>query len=183
MKNMKFSLPSVIALVLLVLVLGYAFLGFLPAQNSLAVIRAETAAYQAEAALYAQYIDDTTELDDRIAAIQAEIDAMNATAYTNESTVSLVISDAIQRYNVQLTSIQLEEATTVETHRALPIQLSVAGSMEDIIAFMDHFEQNTDGSYLVHAAAMEVNGDTCKASIVIYLCTPAEEAEAAEEAA
>ena len=169
----KFSLVSIVLLVMIAIVAVYYFVFFVPGQTELQMIQADTMVYTAEASLYEPYINDPSELEDGIAQAQAELDDLWANGFTNDSTVSLVIGDAIQRYSVNLTSMSLGEETTIETWRALPINVVVDGDYNNILEFISHFENNTEGSYLVHAAALETNGDLTSANIVIYLLTPA----------
>lgn len=169
----KFSLVSIVLLVMIAIVAVYYFVFFVPGQTELQMIQADTMVYTAEASLYEPYINDPSELEDDIAQAQAELDDLWANGFTNDSTVSLVIGDAIQRYSVNLTSMSLGEETTIETWRALPINVVVDGDYNNILEFISHFENNSEGSYLVHAAALETNGDLTSANIVIYLLTPA----------
>lgn len=174
MKNtLKISPTTIVMLVMLLVALLYVFLYFVPAQSELNLIRVETTVANAEMAAYKAYLADTTPLENDIAAIQAEIDELNSSGYTNDSTVSLVISDAIQRYSVSLASVTLSSVTNIDGNNALPISVSVTGTLENILAFISHFENNEAGSYLVRAASMEINGERCTADLVIYLCTPA----------
>ena len=69
--------------------------------------------------------------------------------------------------------MSLGEETTIESWRALPINVAVSGDYNDILEFISHFENNSEGSYLVHAASLETNGNLTTANIVIYLITPA----------
>lgn len=171
MKKKLSPLTLIIPALLLVLVV-YFFVYLMPAQNDLTRMQTEISLANAQAAMYETYLSDTSPLEADIAAIQAEIDELNNTGYTNDSTVSLVISDAIQRYSVSLSSIALNSVTTYEDYRALPINLTVSGSMENILQFISHFENNKDGSYLVRSASMSTNGTVTNANLLIYLCTP-----------
>lgn len=169
----KFSLVSIVLLIMIAIAAVYYFVFFVPGQTDLQLIKADTMVYTAEASIYEAYINDPAELEGEIAQAQAELDDLWANGFTNDSTVSLVIGDAIQRYSVNLTSMSLGEETTIESWRALPISVAVSGNYNDILDFISHFENNTEGSYLVHAASLETNGNLTSASIVIYLCTPA----------
>lgn len=170
----KISLtPVTIAIpILLIAMLLYFILFFLPGQSKLTALRSEVALSRAQLETFQKYLSDISPLESDISVIQDEIDRMNSEDYTNDSTVSFVISDAIQRYNIALASVSLDPATTYEEFRALPINLAISGTMEDILKFIDHFENNEDGSYLVRAASMETNGTTTTANLLIYLCTP-----------
>lgn len=169
----KFSLVSIVLLVMIAIAAVYYFVFFVPGQTDLQMIKADTMVYTAEASIYEAYISDPTSLEDEIAQAQAELDDLWANGFINDSTVSLVIGDAIQRYSVNLTSMSLGAETTIEAWRALPINVAVDGDYNDILEFISHFENNTEGSYLVHAAALETNGNLTSANIVIYLLTPA----------
>ena len=171
-KNFSLSKVTVVMLILLVALAVYGFAYFLPAQSNMTLLRTETALFTAESAMYRQYVADTTPLETDIDAIQKQIDEMNATGYTNDSTVSFEISDAIQRYKVSLSSVSLEAVTTYKDHRALPINLTLSGEMNNILKFIQHFENDKDGSYLVRGSTIEIAGNTVNASLVIYLLTP-----------
>lgn len=169
----KFSSVTVVLLLMIVIAAVYYFLFFVPGQSELNSIRSETAVHTAEASVYESYLNDTAALEEEIAQVQEELDDLRANGYVNDSTVSLLIGNAIQRYNVSLTSMSLTEETTIADFRALPINVVVSGNFDDILDFIAHFENDTQGSYLVHAASLKTNGDLTTADIVIYLCTPA----------
>ena len=173
MKKSQISLFTVIMLVLLLVLVGYYFLFFVPGQTELTMLRAETTTFNAEASIYEPYLSDAASLESDIADIQAQIDELHVNGYINDSTVSLIISEAIQRFSVSLNSITLSDETMVGEHRALPINLALSGSMDNILSFLSYFENDLEGSYLVQAAALEINAGHCTASVVIYLCTPA----------
>ncbi len=171
MKN-KISLVTIVMILLVVVVGVYYFTYFVPAQTEMTQIQAEIALNNAQAALYEEYITDTSELEAEIAAIQAEIDELYATGSVNQTNVSLVISDAIQRYRISLTAVSLGTETTYEEHKALPINLSIVGKTTDITDFIAHFEEDTAGSYLVRSSSLEINGTDTTASLLIYLLMP-----------
>ncbi len=170
----KFSLSKVtiVMLLLMVALIVYAFVYFVPAQSLLTQLRAEIAVNNTESAIYRQYLEDVSPLEADIEVIQKEIDQLNAEGYTNDSTVSFKISDAIQQYKISLSSVSLEEVTTFKEHRALPINLTMTGELENILKFIEHFENDQDGSYLVSGSVIEISGTTTTATLVIYLCTP-----------
>ena len=168
----KFSLVSIVLLVMIAITAVYYFVFFVPGQTELQMIKADTMVYTAEASIYESYINDPSELEADIAQAQTELDDLWANGFTNDSTVSLVIGDAIQRYSVNLTSMSLGEETIIEEFRALPINVAISGDFNNITDFISHFENNSEGSYLVHAAALETNGNLTTANIVIYLITP-----------
>lgn len=171
-KNVKIPVTTIVMAVILVVALVYVLVFFGPAQAELAALRADLAVANAEAATYKTYLDDPSILQDQIDEIQAQIDELNDSAYTNQSNVSLVISDAIQRFNVSLSSISLSSETDIDGNKALPLNLSISGGMENIVDFIKYFENNEQGSYLVRSTALEINGSRCTANLVIYLCTP-----------
>lgn len=172
--NKKFALSKVTVVMLLLLVacIVYVFAYFTPAQTTATQLRTETSLYNTESAIYRQYIEDVTPLEADIAELQKQIDELNATGYVNDSTVSFKISDAIQRYKISLTSVTLESVTNYGEHRALPINLTISGELDNILKFIEYFENNKEGSYLVRGSCIEVTGNTCNANLVIYLCTP-----------
>lgn len=172
--NNKFSVSktSVYLVLLIIAVIAYVFLYFIPAQSQITMLRTDISLFNAETAIYRQYLEDPTPLEADIAAIQAEIDRMNAEDYTNDSTVSFVIGDAIQRYKISLASITLEAPTEYEGYRVLPINLSMTGETKDLLKFVKHFENNQNGSFLVRGTSFEITANTTAASMVIYLCTP-----------
>lgn len=171
--KLKLSPLTAVMLVLLVVMVSYFFLGFLPDQTELNLIRTDITVLNAEANMYRPYLNNTKPLEEQLDKIQAEIDSMNANDYTNDSTVSMVLGDAIQKNNVSLTSLTLGETTNVNGNRALPLNISLTGSLNNVTAFIRFFENNTEGSYLVHSATVEIVGDRTTANMVIYLCTPA----------
>ena len=171
-KKFTFSAVTIFMLVLMAVLIVYCFAYMLPARTEMTTLQADLTLSNAQTAMYQDYLADPSPLEADIAAIQAEIDRINAEDYTNDSTVSLVISDAIQRYRISLSSVSLDAVTTIDDHRALPIHLTMTGDMADILQFIEHFENNEDGSYLVQGAALETNGTTTTANLLIYLCTP-----------
>lgn len=172
--NRKFSISkTTIYLLLLILALViYIFVYFLPAQSTLAMLRSEISLFNVETATYRQYLEDPTPLKADIDAIQAEIDRLHAEGYVNDSTVSFIISDAIQRYSIGLTSIAIGSKTELDGNRVLPINLSMTGSMTNLQKFIKHFESSQEGSYLVRGTDIQIGANTNVASMVIYLCTP-----------
>ncbi|MBR5474377.1 MAG: hypothetical protein IKU83_03090, partial [Lachnospiraceae bacterium] len=144
------------------------------AKLEMTAMQANTLLAKTEATMYQPYLTDHAPLEKEAASIQDQIDELHKTGYTNDSSVSLVIGQAIQRYQVTLNAITLDEATDIDGNRALPINLTVTGPLQNILDFIEFFETNQDGSYLVHAAQVEINGDTVITKIVMYLCSPAE---------
>lgn len=170
----KFPISPVLLVLLLALVslAIYAITYFVPAQSNLSLIQAETALQTTQAQLYQQYLSDPTPLKNELTELQKELDRINAEEYINDSNVSLVISDAIQRFDVSLSSVTIDSVTTYKGFRALPINLVLNGVTESILQFIQHFEQSSDGAYVVRGINMEVNAYSTEAAIVIYLCTP-----------
>ena len=158
--------------VLLILVI-YCLYYLFPTRNEMNAISAEIAVNNAEANIYRPYVDDTSELEAQIAAIEDEIAQLHAEGYVNDSTVSLAIAEALQEYSISLTSVSLGAATKIDGHRALPINISMSGSLENVIRFISHFENDTEGSYIVRASTLQISGSTARTTVVLYLCTPA----------
>lgn len=171
-KNLSLSKTAVYLILLVVVLLVYVFVYFMPAQSQMAAIRSEISVFNAETAVYREYLQDPSPLEADIQAIQDEIDRMNAEDYINDSTVSFEIGDAIQRYKINLVSINIDNVTEQNGYRILPINLSMTGDMNDLQKFITHFENDEDGSYMVHGTSFEITANTTAASMVIYLCTP-----------
>ena len=172
--NKKFALSktAVIMLLMLAVFVLYSVIYTLPAQNELTALRAELSVANAEASVYRQYLTDLSPLEADIAAIQAEIDELNANAYINDTNVNFEISDAIQRYHVSLTAVTLNKVTTIDGNRALPINLSMTGELSNVLEFIKHFENNQEGSYLVRGTTIDISASQATASLTMYLCTP-----------
>ena len=171
-KSLSLSKTTVYLLLLIVALLVYVFVYFVPAQSQLAAMKADISVFNAETAIYREYLEDPSPLEADIQTIQDEIDRMNAEDYVNDSTVSFEIADAIQRYKISLVSINIENVIEYEGNRVLPINLQMNGDMENLQKFISHFEKDTEGSYMVHGASFEITANTTAASMVIYLCTP-----------
>ena len=171
-KKISLSKSTVIIIVMLLVLAVYGVVYMVPAQSELTLMRAETSVAIAEAAVYRQYLTDSSPLEADISAIQAEIDTLYSDAYTNESNVSFDIGSAIQRNNVSVSSMTLSNTTIIDGNKALPINLTIRGEFTDVLNFIKYFEENQEGSYLVHSAAMDVSGTTANAALVVYLCTP-----------
>ena len=78
--NKKFSVSktSIYLILLIVVLIIYVFVYFIPAQSQLSMLRSEIALYNAETAVYRQYLNDPSPLEADIADIQAEIYRMNS---------------------------------------------------------------------------------------------------------
>ena len=170
----KFTLSKVVIFMLamaLIMVL-YCFLYMIPTRHELTAMQAEVVVANAEASVYRQYLSDLSPLQAEIDNIQKEIDELNATGYINNSNVSFELSDAVQRYHISLNSVSLGNSTTVQGHRALPINITMSGEYEDVLRFISHFENDQKGSYLVRGTSIALSANRASVSLVIYLCTP-----------
>ena len=172
MKKLSVSKATIYLVLLFIALIVYVFVYFVPTQSQMTALQSEIALYNAETAIYRQYLEDSTPLEADIATIQAEIDRMHDEDYTNDSTVSFEIGNAVQRYKVSLVSVSVDSATEINGYRALPITLTVTGDMNNLIKFIKYFENDMDGSYLVSSTNFEVAGAKIDASMVIHLCTP-----------
>lgn len=171
-KKLPLSPIVIYFLVVLLVVLFYSLYYLIPTRNEITMLQSDIAIHNAEADIYRPYLGDVSEIEEQIAAIEEEIAQLHAEGYVNESNVSLLISQAIQEYNITLTSVSLGKSTIIDGHRALPINISMKGSLENVVRFIAHFEQDPVGSYLVRAASVDINGSSAQSSIVLYLCTP-----------
>lgn len=169
----KLSLFSATLLLVVIVLVLYYFLYFTPAQTEQTQLNAEVALNNAQAALCGTYLTDHTPLEEGIAAAEAEIADLRANAFTNEKTVNLVVSKAIQDYKVELTAMTVDAATTINENTALPIHLTFSGNVKNVSDFIAFFENNTDGSYLVNGVTLKVVDDEANATVTMYLCTPA----------
>ena len=59
----KFSLVSIVLLVMIAIAAVYYFVFFVPGQTELQMIKADTMVYTAEASIYEAYINDPSELE------------------------------------------------------------------------------------------------------------------------
>lgn len=172
MKTKKFSSVTVILLVFAAVLLFYVFSYFRPAQQELALMEADLTLAKRQVEIYSKYISDPSGIQAEIDALQAEIDTLHDEGYVNESNVGLAINEAIQRYRIQLSSISLGTHTTVGGNLALPINMNISGTYDDIMDFISHFENHSEGSYLVHGVSMSISGSNCTVAMTLYLCTP-----------
>lgn len=171
-KKLPLSPIVIYFIVILLVVLFYSLYYLIPTRNEITLLQSDIAINNAEADIYRPYLGDVSEIEEQIAAIEEEIAQLHAEGYVNESNVSLIISQAVQEYKITLTSVSLGESTTIDGHKALPINISMNGSLENVARFIAHFEQDPVGSYLVRAASVDITGGTARTSIVLYLCTP-----------
>lgn len=171
-KKLPLSPIVIYFIVILLVVLFYSLYYLIPTRNEITLLQSDIAINNAEADIYRPYLDNVSEIEDQIAAIEAEIAQLHGEGYVNESNVSLIISKAVQEYKITLNSVSLGETTTIDGHKALPINISMTGSLENVVRFIAHFEQDHVGSYMVRAASIDATGGAAKSSIVLYLCTP-----------
>lgn len=173
-KNQKLPISPVMAVLLvwLVVLAVYAFAYYIPAQAEMNQLNADVAVMRTEADAMEQYLTDSSSLKKEIEALKKEIDKIKD-EYVNDANVNMVISDAIQRFEISLSSVTLDSVTTYNGMRALPINLSLHGTTENILQFIDFFENSEDGSFVVRGVSLDVNAYSTDANIVLYLCTPA----------
>lgn len=172
MKKVQFS-PVLIAVFLIVVVLvAYYAIYFVPAQAELVSAQGEITVLRMQADTYRPYLDDISPIEADIAKVADEIEQMHRDGYVNATNVSMVISDAIQRFGISLSSISLGKETKIDNCRALPINLSIAGTFDNVVEFVSYFENNTEGSYLAQGCTVSMTAKGCEASLVLYLCTP-----------
>lgn len=173
MKNkFKISLFPAVCLVVLLAFAIYGLAYFLPSISETRVIKQETMNLNAEAQLYAPHLSDHTELNGQIDKINAEIAELHNSGYTNEGTVSLMIGEAILAYEVVPNSISIGELTETDGNDALPINLELSGDMDKLLSFVEYFEKNEEGSFLVYYTELDTNGYRCSLLLDMYLCTP-----------
>ena len=172
MKKFPISKTTIYLVLLVIVLIVYIFAYFMPAQQEIGLMKSEIAVYNAETAVYRQYLEDPSVLEADIAAIQAEIDRMHAEDYTNDSSVSFEISGAIQRYRLSVSSVTLDNPTTINGYRALPINVAVSGELENLLNYISHFEDNEEGAYLAQGATIQISGNRASATLLFYLCTP-----------
>ena len=173
MKKLLSMSPIVLVmLVILLIVAVYGVTYFLPAQEQMTVLRNEIAINNAESRIFQEYLVDASPLENEIQAAKDEIDRIHAEGYINESTVNFEINDALRDCHVSLNAITLGSVTDYEEFRALPINLSVKGTLEHVTNLVRYFEENEAGSYLVRGVQMTMAGEEVTASLVIYLLTP-----------
>ena len=172
-KKLPISPVAVFFLVVLLVLVIYCLYYLFPTRNEMNAISADIAINNAEANMYRPYVEDTSELEAQIAAIEEEIAQLHKDGYVNESSVSLTIAKAVQEYSISLNSVSLGNTTTIDGHRALPINISMSGSLENVLRFISHFENDTEGSYIVRASSIQISGSSAKTTVVLYLCTPA----------
>ena len=170
-KKLPISPVACVLLVWLVALAVYAFAYYLPAQTEMKLLRNDVAIKRTEAELFEQYLTNSAPLEQEIDQLEQEIADIND-SYINDANVNFVISDAIQRFEISLTSVTLNSATTYNGMRALPINLALRGTTENILQFVDFFENNKDGAFVVRGVTMNVSAFTTDANIVLYLCTP-----------
>ena len=173
-KKAKVSIFTVTAVIVGIVGILYFFLYLMPTSQEKGLVQAETLLFTTQAKLIEPYLDDHTPLLEKIQEIEDAIADLHATGYTNGSTFNMVLAENLQRYQLELTSLTLAEETDYESHKALPIKLTVKGSRQNVLSFVSFFETNTDGSYVVRSANLTSGyNDDCSLAMVMYLCTPA----------
>ena len=172
-KKLPISPVAIFFLVVLLVLVIYCLYYLFPTRNEITAIRGEIAVNNAEADIYRPYVDDTSELEAQIAEIEDEIAQLHADGYVNDSSVSLTLVEAVQEYNISLSAVSLGEPTKIDGHRALPINISMSGSLENVIRFISHFENDSVGSYIVRSSSLQISGSIARTTVVLYLCTPA----------
>lgn len=170
-KKLPVSPVTLVLLVWLVVLAVYAFAYYIPGQAEMNALNADVAVMRGEVELLDQYLNNSAPLEQDIKDLEKEIDKISE-EYVNDGNVNMVISDAIQRYQVSLSSVTLGSVTTYNGLRALPINLSLHGTTEDILAFISHFENSEDGAFVVRGVSLDVNAYSTDANMVLYLCTP-----------
>lgn len=171
-KSLSISKASIYLVLLIVALIIYVFVYFMPARSQLNMLQSEIALFNAESATYQKYLADPSALEADIDVVQAEIDRMNAEEYTNDSSVSFELSSAIQRYRLSVSAVTLGNPTTIDEYRALPINLTLTGDYDNIVDFIAYFENNQEGSYRAQGATVTISGSSAAATLLIYLCTP-----------
>lgn len=173
-KNKKLPIsPVMLVLLVWLVVLGiYAFTYYIPSQPEMKLLNADVAQKRAEVQALEDYLKDPAPLKQDIAKLKKEIDEVKS-SFVNDGNVNMVISSAIQRYEISLNSVTLSSPTTYKGMRALPINLQLHGSTEHILQFIESFEKNENGSFVVNNVSFSVNSYSTEATMVLYLCTPA----------
>lgn len=172
MKMKNFSVATIVLLIFAAVLVFYLLSYYQPAQNTVTQLNADLAVSKKQLSTYSKYISDPSALQTEIDLLQKEIDELHESGYVNDSTVGMAINDAIQRYKIQLSSISLGNRTSVRGYSALPINMSISGSYDNIMDFISHFENHSEGSYLVQGVSMSISGSNCSVSLTLYLCTP-----------
>lgn len=171
-KLKKISLLPIVAVSLLLILLVYYFQYMIPAQAEMNRLNTEIALLRAQAATVRGYINNSEGLQNEINSTLDEIEELNKNGYTNASNVNTVISRAIKENNITLRSIQLEKTTVSGNTEMLPIRIDFIGKSEDVFNFIEFFEKNTDGAYIVNSMQVENTSTYCTVSVVLHLCTP-----------
>lgn len=170
-KKLPVSPVTLVLLVWLVVLAVYAFAYYIPGQAEMNALNADVAVMRGEVELLDQYLNNSAPLEQDIKDLKKEIDKING-EYVNDANVNMAINDAIQRFNVSLSSVTLDSVTTYNGMRALPINLSLRGTTENILAFVSHLENSQDGAFVVRGVGVNVNAYSTEANMVLYLCTP-----------
>lgn len=171
-KKFPISLFPMTCLIVGIALALYAYLYFFPARQEAATIESEIKLHEVEQQIYAPYVNDHSPIEQDIAAAEAEIERLHREGYVTESEVSLILGEAILKHNVTLNELSIGNSTTYKGYQALPIRMELTGQQSDILGFMSAFENDTEGSYIIQAASMNLGSGHCTASVTMYLCTP-----------
>ena len=95
-KGFSLSAGTIFMLLLLLALVIYCFAYFLPAQNTLNMLKTETSLFNMEASIYEEYIADNSPLEKDIKSIQNEIDELHATGYINVKEVAWPLETSAQ---------------------------------------------------------------------------------------
>ena len=170
----KHPMTPVLGILLLLAsaVMIYA-VAFLPsARRQLTALQAEIRLMEGQVRLYEAYTQDLSALEQEVQQLQNSIEQIREETNMDEFRISFAISDAVKAYDVSLLSLSLGNATSYQTSRALPIQLTVRGSTENILQFINHFETTTEASYVLRGVSLDISTERADASLVLYVCAP-----------
>lgn len=146
---------------------------FLPsAHRQLTALQAEIRLMESQAQLYEVYVQDPSAIEQEVQWIKMEIEEIREDYYIDEFRISFAISDAVKAYDTSLLSLSLGNVTSYRESPALPVQLTVRGSTENVLQFVRHFETNTEASYLLRGVSLDIGAERTDASLVLYVCAP-----------
>lgn len=170
----KHSMTPVLGILLLLViaVIIYA-VAFLPsAHRQLTALQAEIRLMEGQVRLYEAYTQDPSALEQEVRQLHKNIEHIREETNMDEFRISFAISDAVKAYDVSLLSLSLGNATSYQTSRALPIQLTVRGSTENVLQFIHHFETTTEACYVLRGVSLDMAAEDTDANLVLYVCTP-----------
>lgn len=172
-KKFPISLFPMTCIVVAVALALYCYLYFIPARQEAMLIESEIKLHEIERSTYTPYLNNHDPIIHDIAVLENEIEALHRNGYVDESEVSLILGEAILQYHVTLNNLSIGQPTTYKECSALPIQMSIYGTQNDILSFVSYFENDTEGSYIVQSISMDLDEQNeCSASVTMYLCTP-----------